>query len=48
MITNELVGSLLSNVISLLQEFEDIFPKEVPPGLPPIRGIEHQIHLVFV
>jgi hypothetical protein len=22
------------------------FPKEVPPGLPPIRGIEHQIDLI--
>jgi len=23
-----------------------VFPKEVPPGLPPKRGIEHQIDLV--
>ncbi|XP_012853107.1 PREDICTED: uncharacterized protein LOC105972678 [Erythranthe guttata] len=44
--TNELVGSLPSNVVSLLQEFEDVFPEEVPPGLPPIRGIEHQIDFV--
>ncbi|XP_074277790.1 uncharacterized protein LOC141601409 [Silene latifolia] len=24
----------------------DVFPEDVPPGLPPIRGIEHQIDLV--
>ncbi|XP_017416426.2 uncharacterized protein LOC108327205, partial [Vigna angularis] len=28
------------------QEFDDVFPKEVPSGLPPLRGIEHQIDLV--
>ncbi|XP_016734050.1 uncharacterized protein [Gossypium hirsutum] len=28
------------------QEFEDIFSDEIPSGLPPIRGIEHQIDLV--
>ncbi|XP_062103784.1 uncharacterized protein LOC133814894 [Humulus lupulus] len=27
-------------------EFEDVFPEEVPHGLPPIRGIEHQIDFV--
>ncbi|KAI3445228.1 hypothetical protein Pfo_001893 [Paulownia fortunei] len=28
------------------QEFEDVFSKEIPPGLPPIRGIKHQIDFV--
>ncbi|XP_027169446.1 uncharacterized protein LOC113769177 [Coffea eugenioides] len=28
------------------QEFENVFPDEVPDGLPPIRGIEHQIDLI--
>ncbi|XP_061337074.1 uncharacterized protein LOC133284106, partial [Gastrolobium bilobum] len=28
------------------KEFEDVFPKEVPHGLPPLSGIEHQIDLV--
>jgi hypothetical protein len=33
-------------VVALLQEFDDIFPKEVPYGLPPLRGIEHQIDFI--
>jgi len=33
-------------VADLLQEYGDVFPKEIPPGLPPIRGIEHQIDLI--
>uniref|UniRef100_A0A2N9HIB0 Reverse transcriptase n=1 Tax=Fagus sylvatica TaxID=28930 RepID=A0A2N9HIB0_FAGSY len=28
------------------QEFEDVFPEEMPNELPPIRGIEHQIDFV--
>ena len=38
--------SLPSLVVSLLQEFEDVFSEEVPSGLLPIRGIEHQIDLI--
>ena len=33
-------------VTNILQEFTDVFPQDVPPGLPPIRGIEHQIDLI--
>jgi hypothetical protein len=33
-------------VTNLLQEYTDVFPKEVPPGPPPNRGIEHQIDLI--
>ncbi|XP_010541803.1 PREDICTED: uncharacterized protein LOC104815187 [Tarenaya hassleriana] len=38
----------LSPVISrLLERYSDVFPDEIPAGLPPIRGIEHQIDLVL-
>jgi hypothetical protein len=37
--------SLPSLDLSLLQEFDDVFPEEMLSGLPPIRGIEHQIDL---
>jgi hypothetical protein len=33
-------------ITNLLQEFKDIFPAEIPSGLPPLRGIEHQINLI--
>ena len=44
--TNDLPSTLPSAVFDVLQEYEDVFPEEVPPGLPPKRGIEHQIDLV--
>ncbi|XP_074306210.1 uncharacterized protein LOC141641448 [Silene latifolia] len=30
----------------LLEQYQDVFPAELPSGLPPLRGIEHQIDLV--
>ncbi|KAH9763304.1 hypothetical protein KPL70_001120 [Citrus sinensis] len=44
--TNELNFSLPSAIVTFLQDFDDVFPNEVPYGLPPIRGIEHQIDFV--
>ncbi|KAH9744213.1 Endonuclease [Citrus sinensis] len=35
-----------SAIVTLLQDFDDVFPNEVPNGLPPIRRIEHQIDFV--
>ncbi|KAJ9536631.1 hypothetical protein OSB04_un000180 [Centaurea solstitialis] len=29
-----------------MHEYEDVFPKEEPSGLPPLRGIEHQIDFI--
>ena len=44
--TNELDESLPSVVVSLLQEYDDVFSNDMPSGLPPIRRIEHQIDFV--
>ena len=29
-----------------MQEFDDVFPEDIPNGLPPLRGIEHRICIV--
>nr|XP_027062888.1 uncharacterized protein LOC113689295 [Coffea arabica] len=28
------------------QEYQDVFPEDIPTGLPPLRGIEHQIDFI--
>jgi hypothetical protein len=33
-------------VSSVLQDFGDVFPDEVPAGLPPMRGTEHQVDFI--
>jgi hypothetical protein len=33
-------------VANLLHEYTDVFPKDLPPGLPPLHGIEHHIDLI--
>ena len=43
---NETNPSLPSTFVALLQDFTDVFPEEIPDGLPPIRGIEHQIDFI--
>jgi hypothetical protein len=42
----DITTPLPRGIINLLQEFKDIFPVEIPPGLPPLRGIGHQIDLI--
>jgi len=37
------VPSIISHI---LQEYDDVFLEETPTGLPPLRGIEHQIDLI--
>ena len=45
--SNQLTIYVSPSVQPLLQEFKDVFPKEIPHGLPPSRGIEHQIDLLL-
>ncbi|KAK1693826.1 hypothetical protein QYE76_010523 [Lolium multiflorum] len=40
--TNDLTN-IPSSLLYLLKEFQDVFPDELPHGLPPLRGIEHRI-----
>jgi hypothetical protein len=44
--TNCLDHVVPSAAISLLQAFEDMIPEHIPSGLPPLKGIKHQIDLV--
>nr|CAE02904.3 OSJNBb0045P24.9 [Oryza sativa Japonica Group] len=43
---DDIASSIPPVVTNLLQKYEDVFPAEIPPGLPPMRGIEHQIDLI--
>jgi hypothetical protein len=40
---HDMQRSLPPIVANILQEYADVFPSEVSFGLPPLRGIEHQI-----
>ena len=44
--TDELNTSLPSVVQSLLEDYEDVFLDDIPNGLPPLKGIEHQINFI--
>jgi hypothetical protein len=37
----DIITPLPCAITNLLQEFKDIFPAKIPPGLPPLRGIEY-------
>ncbi|KAL4384341.1 hypothetical protein GQ457_15G018120 [Hibiscus cannabinus] len=39
------IKKCLSSQLSLL-DYKDVFPEETPKGLPPLRGIEHQIDFI--
>ena len=44
---SEILNSLPDEFCRMLKELEDVYPEELPQGLPPIRGIEHHIDFVF-
>jgi len=39
-------ASLSLGMEQLLKEYNDVFPQDIPHGLPPQRGIEHNIDLI--
>ncbi|RDX85650.1 hypothetical protein CR513_33131, partial [Mucuna pruriens] len=41
------LNSFPTSMKDLLEEFQDVFHKEVPHGLPPLRGVEHHIDLIL-
>src|SRR3954464_4106976 len=43
--TNDLTN-VPPSLMAVLQEFQDVFPEELPHDLPPLRGIEHRIDLI--
>jgi hypothetical protein len=43
---DDIASTLPASVTNLLQQFRDVFPSELPLGLPSIHGIEHQIDLI--
>jgi hypothetical protein len=42
----DIITPLPCTITNLLQKFKDVFPAEIPLGLPPLRGIQHQIDLI--
>lgn len=46
MISNEKNCQIMLSFLCV-QEFKDLFPNEIPSGLPPKRGIEYFIDLNF-
>jgi hypothetical protein len=43
---DDITTPLPHTINNLLQYFKDDFPAKIPSGLPPLRGIEHQINLI--
>ncbi|XP_016732632.1 uncharacterized protein [Gossypium hirsutum] len=36
----------LKNSVQQMKDFEDVFPEDIPSGLPPLRGIKYQIDFI--
>ncbi|XP_074291448.1 uncharacterized protein LOC141618248 [Silene latifolia] len=45
-ILEDVEHQLPTEVRPLLEQYQDVFPAELPSGLPPLRGIEYHIDLV--
>ncbi|WZZ64683.1 hypothetical protein YC2023_076053 [Brassica napus] len=44
--SSDFAPEIPSELLDVLQEYSDVFPDENPKGLPPVRGIGHQIDFV--
>lgn len=44
---NKINENLLGRIVFVLQDYKDVFHEEVPDGLPPLIGIEHQIDFLL-
>eukprot|EP00253_Pinus_taeda_P034038 PITA_34038 len=44
--TTDVTTNLPAEVQQLLAKFSDLMPEDLPPGLPPMRDIQHQIDLI--
>ena len=42
----EFSSDLPEKIKFVLQEYEEVFPEELPKGLPPLRGVEQQINFI--
>ena len=45
-VTDSLPSDVSLQIVDFLQEYEDVFPEELPSGLPPLRGIDHQTDFI--
>ena len=44
--SNDSKLSMSENARAIISEFKDVFPEDLPSGLPPKRDIDHRIDLV--
>ena len=44
--SSDLAPEIPNEFLAVLHDFSDVFPDENPKGLPPVRGIDHQIDFV--
>ena len=43
---NSIVNSQFSEISRLLSKYKDVFPNELPKGLPPKRNVDHKIEVI--
>ncbi len=46
LLAHESLDALPTEFKAMIDAYDDVFPKDMPNGLPPLRGIEHQIDFI--